>query len=768
MNRILNKKVLRDLRSDFLKYSCLFVLIVIAVGVCVGFLEGINSSMSTFDDYCEANNLEDALLQTNKELGKDQWNKIESLGVSLYENFYQDVSIDDNTILRVFNERTEVNIPSIIEGTFPSNQNELLLDRLYMEINDINVGDIIVVGSSSYTVAGKATFPDYTVSLMNTGDMLADRNAFGVCMVSEECFNERFSDAVVHNYAYRYKTSELDDEQRTNTDTEIIESIHEIYTDDMSDAEKLEAYLSMTQVIDFVNIKDNQRVAAVAPKMESNKTMAVFFVAIVIVIIGFVFAIFSKHSIQREASVIGTLLALGVPKRRITLSYLKISTLVTFLGSIIGIILGLTVFISLPVKSMTSYYSMTEMELTIDWEIIVAAAVLPLAATLVINIISLVRQMNISPLRLIRKEFKKNGSARQSKLNFGSFSFRFKLRLLFRELGCYIILLVGIFLAGWLLMFGVGMNSSFDAYKESIVSSGVSEYQYVLSDAIEIEDLKDAEKATITAMNIYYEELGQNMQVTFYGVADSSDCFAGIPLSNDGGIVISTALQKKMNLLIGDTVSFETIGTKNVLDYQISGYWDFASELAVFIAQDQLNEGLDRSTEYFNAYLSDTELDIDSSSVSSLVTTETRIQAGDVLTRTMASMIYMFIVVSVLVYIIIMYLMMNIVIGRNEVGISMLRIYGYGKRKIVSMYMSLNTILVVLFIIICMPLQVRLMDVFWPAMTRTISGYLDFVVDSSSFYIIFAVGIVAYLLASIANIRKIVRTDMSVALKNNE
>ena len=58
------------------------------------------------------------------------------------------------------------------------------------------------------------------------------------------------------------------------------------------------------------------------------------------------------------------------------------------------------------------------------------------------------------------------------------------------------LLLVGVFLGGWLMMFGIGMSSSFDAYIEAQETEAVSEYQYMVSDQYEAGGT-DGEAATV-------------------------------------------------------------------------------------------------------------------------------------------------------------------------------------------------------------------------------------------------------------------------------
>ena len=152
----MNKRVFRDLRENIGRYIGLFLLTVLAIGMLVGYMEGINSSLDKFDDYIEENNLEDGLIETEKKMSDIMTADVEALGLKLYENFYCDLDSVDDSTLRVFNERNEIDLPCAVDGELPSNDNEIFLDQIYAREQSLETGDSIKVNGKEYIISGIA------------------------------------------------------------------------------------------------------------------------------------------------------------------------------------------------------------------------------------------------------------------------------------------------------------------------------------------------------------------------------------------------------------------------------------------------------------------------------------------------------------------------------------------------------------------------------------------------------------------------------------
>ena len=116
------------------------------------------------DDYDKA--IEDAKEEAYKEVEKtvdEEYEKAadkydldnpdyEAVPITIYENFYKDTGEDrdgdgekDGNI-RIFKDRTDVDMYSIHEGKMPQNENEIAIDRMHADNVKIKIGDTINVG----------------------------------------------------------------------------------------------------------------------------------------------------------------------------------------------------------------------------------------------------------------------------------------------------------------------------------------------------------------------------------------------------------------------------------------------------------------------------------------------------------------------------------------------------------------------------------------------------------------------------------------------
>ena len=115
------------------------------------------------DEYNEA--LDDAIEEAHKEVEKEvdeEYDKAadkydlenpdyKAVPIKIYENFYKDVEEDrdgdgekDGTV-RVFKDRTDVDLYSIHEGEMPKADNEIAIDRMHADNTGIKVGYTITV-----------------------------------------------------------------------------------------------------------------------------------------------------------------------------------------------------------------------------------------------------------------------------------------------------------------------------------------------------------------------------------------------------------------------------------------------------------------------------------------------------------------------------------------------------------------------------------------------------------------------------------------------
>ena len=766
----MNKRIFRSFRENIGRYVGLFLLTVLAIGMMVGYIEGINSSLDKFDNYLEDNCLEDGLIETEKKLSDTMISDIESLGLKLYENYYCDLKAVNDSKLRVFGERKDIDIPCAVEGKLPTSDNEIFLDQIYTREQSLSVGDKITVNGKEYSISGIGCFPDYTISIASQTDMLADRREFGVGCVTASEFSTFAESDICYNYGYKFNNTDLSDDEQKKLAYEVMKTAScAVPINDYNDlADSLDKMKDGNSLKSSTSILNNKRIATVHSKLESNKSMAMFFVGIVLVIVAFIYTIISAHSIQKESKIIGTLRALGYKKHTITAHYVMLPAFITLAAGIVGSILGITYFSSIPVNSMVTYYSLPDMtHVDVKAAPVILAILIPFMLICVINYIYLSKMLSLRPLRLLRNDWSKAGKLKKGGFNFLPFKVRFNLRMFTRNFSMYLVLFVGIFLASWLMIFGVGMSSSFDDYVKSQSDGCRTKYQYMLSEPAEFSD-DTAEKLTACEFEIYYEAIQQNMSVTCYGV-DKQDTryFKDIEIPKYG-IVVSDVVSNKFGVEKGDELSLRNAVNGLSYKFEVKDICKYDIGMTIFMDKLQLNNLLGKYKDYYNCIFTDKDLELSEDVLSATITSESISKSGEVLKNSMQGMMTMFPILACIIYFVMMYLMIKTIIEKNKTGISMLKIFGFRYNEVKRMYIMLITIVVIVSIIISMPLAYMLMRSMWPSTIKTITGFFEFTMNSKGFVLLFIAGFVSYIVTLALNLRGIRNIPPTLVLKNQD
>ena len=91
------------------KYLVIFLLLVATIGLVSGFLVADGSMIIAYNEGFEKYNVENGNFLLEKRANKAQIKAIEAAGVTLYENFYTEEALTNESTLRIFKNRQEVN-----------------------------------------------------------------------------------------------------------------------------------------------------------------------------------------------------------------------------------------------------------------------------------------------------------------------------------------------------------------------------------------------------------------------------------------------------------------------------------------------------------------------------------------------------------------------------------------------------------------------------------------------------------------------------------
>ena len=770
----LHKRLLREMKTELGKYIVIFILLVTTIGFVSGFLVADNSMLLAYNDGFQKYNIEDGHFVTEKKMNRAQLKSVAASGNTLYEMFYAEESLDNGSTMRIYEKRDKVNGVCLMEGELPVQPDEIAIDRMYADNNGLKVGDTIHNGIKSWKITGLVALSDYSCLFSDNNDTMFDSLKFGVGIVTEENFSSYTKEDLTWCYAWKYPEKPADDAQEKK------------WADDFRDLLVQEVTLE-----EYVPCYLNQAIQFTGDDMGSDKAMMVVLLYIVIIIMAFVFSVTISNTITREAAVIGTLRASGYTKRELVLHYATMPVLVTLIGAGIGNILGYTVMKDVCAGMYYGSYSLPTFVTVWNADAFVKTTVIPVILMFLINVLTLTGKLKLSPLKFLRRDLSRKKQKRALHLSHClPFFMRFRLRVIFQNMSNYMVLFVGILFANFLLIFGMAFPSALKHYQDTIEDSMLCKYQYMLSvpenalnDDRKLESMfhmlqyttgvetenEDAEKFSVYSLQTEPENSMMNSEeVLLYGIEPDSRYIS--PDVSGSQVYMSSALQQKYDLHIGDTITMKEKYESDEYTFTITGVYEYSSTLALFMSREYLNKTFDFGSTYFGGYFSDSEItDIDEKYIGSVIDVDAMTKISRQLLKSMGGMMYLVEGFAILIFVVLVYLLSKIIIEKNSQSISMTKILGYNNGEISRLYILSTTIMVVLFILISLPIEGGLIRaVFVFCIKIMMNGWIELYMDPMIYLKMFVLGIVTYTVVAALEYRRIKKVPMTDALKNVE
>lgn len=185
MQRILSKRVLRDIRENLLRYLALFFLVALVMYMVVAIVGAAETIMQGTKESGRIHHREDGQFGVFVPLTDDEIAQITEKGVTLQRDFSLDFHLGQST-LRVYQARETVDLFVPSQGSEVPAQGEILLEQHYAEKHELGLGDTLTVGGRDFIVTGIGSTPDYDAAYEKTSDTTVDSNLFGVGFVTAE------------------------------------------------------------------------------------------------------------------------------------------------------------------------------------------------------------------------------------------------------------------------------------------------------------------------------------------------------------------------------------------------------------------------------------------------------------------------------------------------------------------------------------------------------------------------------------------------------
>ncbi|ARU61553.1 hypothetical protein CBW65_11430 [Tumebacillus avium] len=663
----------------------------------------------------------------------------QAFGVQIEPRYEFDVEWKPQVTLRLFDESAKVNVPALIEGSPLQGNNDILLSPSFAKAHNVQLGSEITLDGEAYHVRGLMAVPDYIYALKTDSDIMMDPQAFGVAVITKEKMQELKQGTLYYNIK--------------------------------GNSPELKAYLEQRhKLLLWKPVTENPRYQLAHSKIQQTVDLAAKIPAIMLSLTCLLLATAMWRLVKMEFTQIGTLYALGYKKGEILRHYLRFPLLIGLIGGVVGTVLGMLCLA--PMLGYVAMYFNLPM-LNVDWSpaYLAGSVLIPLVFLLPAAAIVVWRALRLKPVTLMRghsKTVKTGRLMRKIKLSKLSFTAKFKVRELLRNVPKSLLMLFGVMLASVFLLFGFAAQSSIDyIVKDSF--GDTYKYQYnTMFNKLQTENTYGGE-----VYNMLPVALTRNEDVKFslYGVRPDMKLLSlqdadgkEFPLQNK--TVITRALAESTGLQAGDTLAVRNLlKDDQYYDLKIDAVAEVYTGNAVYLPLDILNYHLKLPETSFIGVYSLQPLDVESSQV---LRVENRADVQRALDSALEPMKYTLYVTGAFAFVIaliVIYVITSLIIEENKGNISMLKVLGYTPKEINGLVLNAGMIPVILGYLLGIPLTLSSLESLLKNSLQGIDMAIPIQFDPLHLVFGFVIIYGTYELSKLLSKKKVLSVSMAESLK---
>lgn len=740
----INKRLKRELKKNFAKYFFIGLVLFMGITIISAFFAATDGIMGTIESEQYNCNVEDANVTLIEQLSDENISKLHKMGIKdIEDTSYCDINAlgENDYILRVFKMRETVDKLSLIDGKMPENDEQIVLESKTASTKKLSTGDKLNVDGRNYTLSGTVAAVDYNNVLQTVSSGVSNLKAFGLGFVSKQAFEGLDSAKMTIQYSFT-----AEDEQ----------SIDDAYD-----------YLIDEEIaVSILKQSDNPRIKSISDKTKTLKAEITLISIVFVLLVAFIFYAMSSASVEKDGALIGTFFSMGYTRWEIVRHYIRLPLIITLIGSVLGMITGSLLFAEIIGKTTYSTYSLPSFSGKVNLYLVIICCIIPFIIQLVINCLLLARKLKITPALLMRGKGKSGKDFRKIDLSKFSFPVKMYIRIMLRGIKNQLILFFGIVIATFFLVMGFGMKDTLAEYVDDVENEALYEYCYILGAHVQTDDTEDCDKATVEGFRVEYA--GINMKLTVYGFKNTKRV-DGIT-SNKNEIVISDSVASKLSLDEGDTMTVYSEKLKKDVEFKVTRVIHDPVGLSAYMDRTALNEILeyDDANEYYNAILSDKELELPEGSVAETITHENQEKAAKEMNSMMQPMIIMLIVVSLIIFIAVMYMLLKMIIEKSTHSISLMKIFGYTDKENNRFYLNSFFITIIISLILSVIIDKLLFTSVWPALNANLVGFVPVKIHFYTYAVILVFGLICYLIVTMFLKARLKKIPMNTVLKQRD
>ena len=681
----------------------------------------------------------------------------------------------------------EINKTYLLEGSYPTNDNEITVLPNFAKSNNLELGDDYKLGNKTYKIVGYTYAPDHIYPLISFSMPIFDEKYNNIIFMTDKAYSDFVGikeDVYVakfnfkHDNSNRVKLSFLRDDEKAGDDV----STNSIAKINNNEKDKV--------LMSFSTITRIMRVDAVKMEFSSNRTFAETFLYLLLGISVFIIIVITKKRIDDERLQIGVLKSLGYNSFAIATSYLVYPIIGSIIGGIIGYLIGIGLNGFLTTQFL-SYYNIPLVGFVFNSNYLLKSVLVPMIVLSILSYLIAIFMLRKSPLYLLKEgsNLKINIFSKiVTKItSFLSFNYRFKYSLAFRSLGKLLIVSLTSFCTGLLIvliligynLFNSMVDKSFEGMNyKYMVNYIVPQFDEDQNDDLVLElsqtliGIKDA-----TGNSKKLEE--EDYQLTLTGIDSyakylniNNDKNKLIPkLFIDNNIIINENIKEVMKVEVGDTLIFNYNDTE--IEYSVIGVSEEYIGSTAYVARDELNNILgmpsmaytkkySNQSKYSNMSELPAEELAEIASIFSIEDLERNIRKQ---MQTANSSIYFIIFFASFMALIIIAVIANIVVEENRRTISLMKVMGYKNKQISSIVLNIYTPFVVVAYLLSIPVMIAVLK----SIVKSLVGDMGMAIPIAMSPLMAIVGLVglviAYYVAISLSRRVLNNVPLAIALK---
>ena len=777
----------RGFRAAWARWTAIAILLTVGLGVVIGLLTSATTTLQGLDRGAREGQLADGMVVTDIPLTDQQLADVAALGARIVPAPFVEApgrSAGQDTTVRALRSDQALSRPTLDAGVLPTAAHEVMVEKLHARAHDLSVGDTMGVDGRTMRVSGIGSVPDYTLVSPQLGQT-GDPEQFALVVVTPEAFDELSAAhprAVSWVYGYELGTATHDQVRRllqeVALDPDRAPNPYVAIATDAARAAGLPVtYPAMSL---FVPAGDNPRINGAVADARSTMAVTLVTTVLVLLLVAYVIAEFSRDRILRDSVVIGTQSAHGTSEGSLLAHYLVLPLVVTLVGSLLGVLLGraLAPFLGL----ITDYYSYPAVPVEPSPLIVAASIAAPVALVAAVNILVIRRALDRPTQELLRPQTT-GGPGLPLRLERLPFVTMFRVRQTLRTPGSHLLIAAGTFLCILLMVFGLGMRSSLDAY----LTRAETELSFHDFYTLRFPDLAAVPEGGHEAVAVPLSVVGPD------GLPGESLSVLGVPADNpyfpievaglgEQELVLSRAAAHKYRLGPGDVITlndgtfswaFEVV---DVSDYTTSSF-GFTTpaharallDPAVLAAAEHMGPADGNgSVPYYNAVLSDEPLDIDPDRLVSHSTSEEMLSGVIKFNALLSRIVTLVTWSSMLIMVVVLYVLIRLVVARQWYSISLLKALGYSDREVGRLYLDNYLWLVAGSVAVAIPVSVVIMGEVWRLMTSHLPKGIPFLVSAVDVAVMVGLALGAYGVVRIATSRDTRTVPVTEVLKFRE